>query len=435
MRVRRFIGRDDELAKIRELLESASMITLIGPGGSGKTRLALEVAYQELAGRADGCYFADLGAVSDGSQLLTAVATAVRLELSATDPLTQVVEHLNGREALLLLDNCEHLIDDCVGFVEKVRAGGCSTAILATSRERLTVAGEQVVKVGPLDHEGGDSPAVALFAERARAANPAFECVGPRRQVVAGICAQLDGMPLPIELAAARSSVLTPSEIMDRMGDRFRLLSGGRGRKGRPSLQSMLDWSYELLDDDEQRFFRQCGVFAGSFDLRAAATVSGIEDYEAVDLLDSLITKSLLLAHEAHNNRSTRYRFLKTIRMYAGDQLVRTGEVEDARDAHLAHYFGLVATDDFVEASSLSRAKSLQYDWPNIASCLDSLVKCGDYDRAASVASGCLALWESTGPAAEGRRWTQQILEHLEPGERRDWLDYIDAALTAQLDE
>ena len=429
------IGRDDELAKIRELLESASMITLIGPGGSGKTRLALEVAYQELAGRADGCYFADLGAVSDGSRLPAALATAVRLELSASDPLSQVVEHLTGREALLLLDNCEHLIDDCVGFVEKVCAGGSSTAILATSRERLSVAGEQVVEVGPLDHAGSDSPAVALFAERARAANPAFECVGPRRQVVAAICAQLDGMPLPIELAAARASVLTPSEIMDRMGDRFRLLSGGRGRKGRPTLQSTLDWSYDLLDDDEQRFFRQCGVFVGSFDLRAAAVVSGVEDYEAVDLIESLVTKSLLLAVEGHNNRSTRYRFLKTIRMYAGDQLVRTGEVNDGRDAHLAHFFGLVATNDFVEASCLNRAKSLQHDWPNIASCLDSLVKCGDYGRAASVAFGCLALWESGVPAPEGRRWIQKILEHLEPGEKRDWLDYIDAALAMQLDE
>lgn len=429
------IGRDSELAKIRQLLESAAMITLIGPGGSGKTRLALEVAYQELAGRDDGCYFADLGAVSAGSQLPAALASAVRLELSATEPLSALAEHLTGRQALLLLDNCEHILDDCVSFVESVLAGGSSTAILATSRERLGVAGEQVVEVGPLEHVGVDSPAVALFAERARAANPTFECVGPRRQVVADICAQLDGMPLPIELAAARTAVLSPSEIMARMADRFRLLSGGRGRQGRPTLQSTLDWSYRLLDDDEKRFFRQCGVFVDSFDLHAAAVVAGATDSEAVDLIESLVMKSLLVALEVPNKRTTRYRFLKTIRIYAKEQLVRAVEANDARDSHIAHYSGLAATEGFNEASCLERAKSLKLDWPNIARCIESLVKCGDYDRAADVAFGCFALWESSVSAPEGRRWTRTILEHLGPGEKRDWLDYVDALLAIQLDE
>jgi predicted ATPase len=185
----------------------------------------------------------------------------------------------------------------------------------------------------------GDESAIGLFVGRAAAANPSFTCSDdphdPVRATIVEICQQLDGMPLMIELAAARVSVLTPGEILDRIADRFRVLSGGQGRQKRRTLQATLDWSYDLLDPDEQQFFRRCGVFVGSFDLPAAVALSGFDDYDAMDLLESLVAKSLLSIDEGRDNPSTRYRLLETIRIYAGDLLARSEDVLAAREAHL----------------------------------------------------------------------------------------------------
>lgn len=442
------VGRDEEVGRVRTLLEHSPMVTLTGTGGCGKTRLAVEIAYQELPSRADGCYFVDLSSVSDGSELPAAIASAVRLEVggSSERALDQVIAHLSGRDALLVLDNCEHIIDDCADFAERLLSRSSATAILATTRQRLEVPGEQVVAVGSLDG-APDGPAVQLFVERAAAANPAFtvsdDPADETRSVVAEICSQLDGMPLSIELAAARVAVLTPAEILDRMADRFRLLSGGRGRQRRRTLQATLDWSYDLLDEDEQQFFRRCGVFVGSFDLPAAVAVSGFDDYEAMDLLESLVAKSLLALDEGPDNPTTRYRLLETIRIYAGDLLARSEDVHEAREAHLRWVRDLVVTPVFSHAADLPRAVSLRADWPNIASSLEwALVRGPDPDTgepgaelAAQIAFGCQALWDSQVPAIEGRRWIEQIVAELDPGACRDWLLYIHSVLAMQLDD
>jgi len=442
------IGRQAEVGQARQLLESAPMVTLTGTGGCGKTRLAVEIAYQELPSRADGCYFVDLSSVSDGSELPAALATAVRLEFggSTEGALDQVIAHLARRDALLVLDNCEHILDECAQFAERLLTRGSATALLATTRQRLEVPGEQVVAVGSLGI-GSDSAAVELFIERAKAANPSFLCGqefdDPTRVIIVEICRQLDGMPLTIELAAARVSVLTPHEILERMSDRFRLLSGGRGRQKRRTLQATLDWSYDLLDEDEQRFFRRCGVFVGSFDLPAAVAISGFDDYDAMDLLESLVAKSLLAVDEGRDNPITRYRLLETIRIYAGDLLARSEDVLAARDAHLSWFQSLTVTDNFAEASDLLRAGRLRFDWPNLASALEWALARGDdpesgetgSEVAARLAFGCQGLWESQVPAIEGRRWVEQIAGDLAPGERRDWLLYIRAALAMQLDD
>ena len=429
------IGRRADVAQVSQLLELYPMVTLTGPGGCGKTRLAVEVAYQELPSRADGCYFADLSSVSDGSELAAALASAVLLEIGGADPLDQVVAHLAVRNALLLLDNCEHILDDCAEFAERLLARSNSTAILATTRQRLDVAGEQVVAVGSLDDGSGDGPAVELFIERARAVSPGFQCEDLDRVVVAKICSHLDGMPLPIELAAARIAVLTPQEILDRMGDRFRLLSGGRGRHKRRTLQATLDWSYDLLDEDEQLFFRRCGLFVGSFDLPAAVAVAGFSDYDAIDLLESLVAKSLIALEDTRSNETTRYHLLETIRIYACDQLARSEEVSAGRDAHLAHFRSMAEPDGFGTATCLRRADRLRNDWPNIAAALEWLMVNDDAEGAARVAFGCQGLWESQIPAIEGRRWIDQILDELKPGENRDWMLYVDAVLAMQLDD
>ena len=276
------IGRGDEVREIRALLESASMVTLTGIGGCGKTRLAIEVGLQELPGRGDGCYFADLSAVSEGEELPAAIARAVRFELAGADaPVDQLVAYLANRDALLILDNCEHVLDAAVAFAEALLRQSSSTALLATTRQRLGVDGEVVIAVPSLDYSDPNSPAVELFVERAKVADPSFDMSDQDRFTVGEICGRLDGMPLAIELAAARIAVLSPAEILDRMADRFRLLSGGIGRHRRRTLQATLDWSYDLLDDEEQRFFRRLGLFVGSFDLAAAAAVGDLDEYDA----------------------------------------------------------------------------------------------------------------------------------------------------------
>lgn len=442
------VGREQEVRRVRQLLESAPIVTLTGTGGCGKTRLAVEIAHQELPSRADGCYFVDLSSVSDGSELPAALATAVRLEFGGSNEgaLDQVIAHLSRRDALLVLDNCEHIIDDCAEFAERLLARSSATALLATTRQRLEVPGEEVVAVGSLGIEA-DAPAVQLFVQRAQAANPKFRCGedddDPVRRTVVDICRHLDGMPLTIELAAARVAVLTPNEILERMSDRFRLLSGGRGRQKRRTLQATLDWSYDLLDDDEQRFFRRCGVFVGSFDLPAAVAVSGFDDYDAIDLLESLVAKSLLAVDEGPDNPTTRYRLLETIRIYAGDLLARSEDVLAAREAHLRWFRSRAVTPSFTEASDLVRAGDLRADWPNLASALEwALVRGDDPDTgdtgsevAAHLAFGCQALWESQVPAIEGRRWVEQIAEGLPAGECRDWMHYLRAVLAMQLDD
>ena len=442
------IGRQIEIGRVRGLLESAPLVTLTGAGGCGKTRLAVEIGYQELPSRTDGCYFVDLSSVSDGSELPAALAAAVHLEFGGSDEaaLDQVVAHLARRDALLVLDNCEHIVDECAAFAERLLARGGTTALLATSRERLEVDGEQVVAVGSLGVDG-DAPAVQLFAERAAAANPAFVCGDapddPVRSTVVEICRALDGMPLTIELAAARVAVLTPAEILDRMSDRLRLLSGGRGRQRRRTLQATLDWSYDLLDEDERRFFRRCGMFVGSFDLPGAVAVSGFDDYDAIDLLGSLVAKSLLAVDDGPGNPTTRYRMLETIRIYAGDLLARSDDVLAAREAHLSWFRARVAARDFAEASDLPRAGELRADWSNLASALEWALERGDdpetgasgREVAARLAFGCQGLWESQVPAIEGRRWVEQIADGLDAGELRDWMHYIRAVLAMQLDD
>jgi predicted ATPase len=444
----RLIGRHDEVAEVRRLLESAPMVTLTGTGGCGKTRLAVEIAYQELPSRSDGCYFVDLSAVSDGSELPAALASAVRLEVVGTEAgaLDQVIEHLAGRDVLLVVDNCEHILDDCATFAERLLTRSSSTAILATTRQRLDVPGEQVVAVGSLRHDG-DAPAIQLFVERARAANPSFVCgedpADETRRTISEICRQLDGMPLAIELAAARVAVLTPAEVLDRMEDRFRLLSGGRGRQRRRTLQATLDWSYDLLDEDEQQFFRRCGVFVGSFDLPAAVAVSGLDDYDAMDLLESLVSKSLLALDDSADSPATRYRLLETIRIYAGDQLTRSGDVMAAREAHLRWFRSRAVVEEFVVATDLHRAEGLRHDWANLASALEWAMVRGDdpttgesgVEVAAHLAFGCQGLWESGIPAIEGRRWVEQIIGGLPSGACHDWMRYVKAVLAMQLDD
>lgn len=445
------IGRGDEVREIRALLESASMVTLTGIGGCGKTRLAVEVGFQELPGRSGGCYFADLSAVSEGEELVPAIARAVRFEISGAEAaVDQLVGHLAQRDALLILDNCEHILDAAHDFAKALLRRSSSTALLATTRQRLGVDGEVVVAVPSLDYGDPRSPAIELFVERARAADPSFDMSEQDRFTIGEICGRLDGMPLAIELAAARVAVLSPTEILGRMADRFRLLSGGIGRHRRRTLQATLDWSYDLLDAEEQQFFRRLGLFVGTFDLSAAAAVGDMDEYDAMDALGSLVAKSLLVAETDLAGQTRRYRLLETVRIYAGDQLARGEDAAPALDAYIDHYRGLIRADTLAEASSLDRAIGLGWQWPNIASTLDHLTLNGRWIDAAKVAFGAYGLWDTQISAVEGRRWLEPILRALdaelaegattgidsaEVAGYRDWIQYMLGMVLVQLDD
>ncbi len=430
----RLIGRLKEVSGVRGALSHHSVVTLSGYGGCGKTKLALEVAHQELPNRPDGCYFVDLSAVVDENEFPAAVATAIRLTLTGTDPTEQILDYLAGRDALLVLDNCEHLVETCADFAELLMKR-CEATLLVTSRQRLDIADEEVVVVAPLAHNSPTSPAVLLFLERAGAVQADPGSSEPDLEAIQEICTRLDGIPLAIELAAARASVLTPAELLERMVDRFRLLSGGRQRAKRRTLEATLDWSYGLLEDEEKQLFRQVGVFSGTFDLPAASAVSNLDDYQTMDLLQSLVIKSLVSTTTIDG--LTRFNLLETVRAYALDRLDDSGNLQAARDLHLRYFAELVSTESWTASCDIIRGSELRVEWSNLNAALEWAAACGYWAQAAEMAFGCQGLWEHQIPAIEGRRWLQQILPELSPdtGERAHQLSMNLALLAMQLDD
>lgn len=350
----KFIGRGREIDAVRRLLREHRLVTLTGIGGCGKTRLALQVCALELARHPDGVFFVDLAPVSDTGIVAQTVAAACGFSLGdapdaiAGSALQRLVNALAHRRCLLLLDNCEHLVDVVADLADRILPGCPEVALLATSREALGVEGEQIVPVPPLAVPDPASPAevteaMQLFVERARAVEPSFELDARTRALVAEICRRLDGIPLAIEFAAARAAHLSPAQIAERLDDRFRLLTGGRRRIQRQqTLGAALDWSHDLLDPREQVAFRRLAAFAGDFSLSSAEGVCGgdpIDRAAVLDLLGSLVAKSLVtIVHD--QGGEARYRLLETVRMYAADKLAAAGESSAVRTRHRDWYLG-----------------------------------------------------------------------------------------------
>jgi predicted ATPase/DNA-binding winged helix-turn-helix (wHTH) protein len=346
----RFIGREKALDDCATLLNDVRLLTLSGIGGCGKTRLAQELAQRQLSAFPDGVWFVDLGPLPDAKRVPSTVATTLGIKDAIESPLERLTEHLKSRRTLVVLDNCEHVIDAAVESIDAL-LGNCSALkIVATSREALGMKGEQIFMVRSLSlpattelNEVLRSEAVRLFVDHARLALPDFAVDERNAAAVAEICRRLDGIALAIELAAARVKVLSVDEIRSRLDDRFRLLTGGnRAMPRHQTLHATMQWSHDLLTAPERRLFRRLAVFAGGCTLAAATAVSGdtTDEYDTLERLTALHDKSLLLV-DRDTQAQPRYRMLETVRQYAEERLNEEGEGDDVRTRHLLHYVAL----------------------------------------------------------------------------------------------
>jgi predicted ATPase len=378
------VGRDELIEHVVDRLATARLVTLVGVGGVGKTRVAMAAA-ELVEPDQDLTVFVPLNEISDDQEVLPALARALGL---TTPTLDAVAIALSGRRALVLIDNCEHVIDGAADLVEHLLGASPTVTVLTTSREGLAVAGERLIAVPGLDGSGGDAAAVALFVDRARNVDSTFLLGADDVAVVAEICRRLDGLPLAIELAAARVNVLPAAELLKRLDERFDVLTGSRRRRSRDrhrTLRETVDWSYELLDDDERLAFEQLSVFAGSFGLDGAeAILDGASGADVLDLVEALTSKSLLV--RADIDGFHRYRYLETIRSYAEERLEARGSTAEAVDRLHDHLVAVIEIAiDQVLFGPLSGANRLRVEIPNLRRAFDHAIASSDVERAGSL--------------------------------------------------
>jgi predicted ATPase len=400
----RFIGRQHDLDAIRALLEKGRLVTLTGAGGSGKTRLALEVARATGAEHGDGVWLVDLAAIDDENLVAEVTMDALGLRASNVAAREVLRSHLSGRDALLILDNCEHVLGGAATLIAELLAACPRMCVLATSRETLRVAGEAEFMVEGLERE----EAVELFAERSP---------GQRRiddaDAIERICAALDRMPLAIELAAAKLRVLAPAELADRLDDQLGVLA--RGRRTAPerqrTLRATLDWSYDLLDEDERVVFRRLGIFAGGFTPDAAEQVvvdDQIPRGRVIDLLEQLIERSLLT--RVPGGLGARFRLLETVRQYAAERLGAAGERDALDQRHLdwVRHFARQAFWDFFVAQRESTIR-IGEEHPNICQALEFAIGNRDGVTAAKIIDALGYPWRTAGQP-DARLWCERVL-------------------------
>ncbi len=338
-----FIGRQREMKESKKLLASTRLMTLIGPGGTGKTRLSLQVAAEQLPQFKDGVWLIELAPLADPSFIVSTIASVLGLREVPGLPLFNIlIDYLRAKSALLIFDNCEHLIEASAQAADQILRSCSQVKVIASSREALGVDGETVYRVPSLSLPDASSDALMgfestrLFIERATKAEPRFHLTDHNASAIAQICYRLDGIPLAIELAAARVKIFTPEQIAERLDDRFKLLTGG-SRTALPrqqTLRALIDWSYQSLNDAEQRALRRLAVFSGGWTFEAAEAV--IHESDALDGLLGLVNKSLVNVEEQDDK--SRYRFLETIRQYAMEKLLESGEAVNVRDRHLDYF-------------------------------------------------------------------------------------------------
>jgi predicted ATPase/DNA-binding SARP family transcriptional activator len=402
-----FVGRQAERGEICDLLLAEQFVTLTGIGGCGKTRLALEVAGHLVEHFPQGVFFVELAALSDPELLGQAVAGALDLQLLDAG-VEGLAGYLTERRTLMVLDNCEHLLDACSELVDALLGRCPHLHVLATSREALRVEGERPFRVPSLRI---DTEATALFVDRAGAARPSLQVDQGTLAAIVQICEHLDGIPLAIELAAARTAHLSPAEILERLSDRFRLLTGGRRKVQRQqTLSAAMDWSHSLLNDDEQVLLRRLAVFNGSFSLEAAEQIC---HPEALELLGSLVAKSLVTLEE--HESTVRYRLLETVRLYAEDRLVGSGEASQLRAVHRDWFQGWIESRPAHELVAHRGGNQLTFDAGNLAAALEWSRTEGRYDICARIASRMVGFWGGQVRLDEMAMWWEELDAALDP--------------------
>jgi len=406
-----FIGREKEIAAIHAALNTARLVTLTGSGGTGKTRLSMEVGTQELARFADGVWIVELAPLSDPAQIVPSLARTFGLQESPFIPLTTTVnDYLHTKKLLLILDNCEHLIAACARLADNLLHQCAGLIILASSREALGIAGEAIYHTPSL----AETESIRLFVERAQAVNSKFAVSESNAQAVAQICARLDGIPLAIELAAARTKLLSADQIAARLDDRFKLLTGG-SRTALPrqqTLRALIDWSYSLLSEEERALLRRLSVFAGGWTLEAAEFVC--PDLDVLELLSQLVNKSLVVVDDADGD-ATRYHLLETIRQYARDKLLDANESLEARNRH-GHYFLQVAEKaepEMYQADSGKLIEMLESEWGNLQAALEWTTE-QDIDSALRMIYALQMFWVRNGHHGQGRFLTESVIARAE---------------------
>lgn len=399
-----FVGRTAEMADVRELLAQNRLVTLTGAGGSGKTRLAVELAASIAGEFASGVWYVDLAPITNPGIVPVTVARALGLpDQQGSSSTESVVRHIGDRRMLIVLDNCEHLLDPCAVLIEELLGNCAAVTLLATSREPIGIPGEVIWRVPSLPVE---TDAVELFAERARKVRSDFHITDENASAVAEICRRLDGMPLAIELAAARVRALSITDLLASLHDRFRLLTGGARTSVRrqQTLRASVDWSHALLTEPERILFRRLAAFMGGFDLDAAEAVGGggeVERYHVLDQLTLLVDKSLVVVESA--TEPTRYRLLETVRQYALEKLGESGEADTVRNRHRDHYAAMAARLDTPAGDDHERhlnQAALEID--NLRAAFQWCRENSDIEQALSLATSLQALWLARGRIREG---------------------------------
>lgn len=423
-----FVGREKEISDIKALLVKTHLLTLIGAGGTGKTRIALQSAADMIDDFENGVWFVDLAPLLDPELLPQTIAEALdvkedpRVKLSDT-----LCDYLKDKEMLIILDNCEQLIEATSKLVEKLLQSSPKLKIIATSREALRITGEQTLKVSSLSLPDPQTDntleklekfeSVKLFIDRAVSVNQNFKVTDDNAGVLAEICFRLDGIPLAIELAAARVKVLSLDKINDRLNDRFKLLTGGErtALPRRQTLRALIDWSYELLSENEKILWRRLAVFSGGWSLESAEKVCGeasIDEADILDLLNNLIEKSIIIFDEVND----RYRMLETIKQYGSEKLTEFTELKFATLKHL-EYFLLRAEEIKAKLSGVDlkiQLDKLEEDYPNYQAALSWSVEEGKRLESIRLAIALCKYWHIKGFISEGRKWLSVLSQRRE---------------------
>lgn len=418
-----FVGRHQELQEVRELLSDTRLLTLTGSGGCGKTRLALELGARVADDFPDGVFWVELGALNDPDLVTqTALAALSIREEGGTDAFEALSNFLDEKKLLLILDNCEHLLQACADLADRLLRVRPYVQVLTTSRQPLNLSGETSYRVPSLpvpDPQRRPSvddlmryESVRLFVDRAAHVNPTFSLSTENADAVARICSRLDGIPLAIELAAARCQAHSPETIAERLDDRFAFLTGG-SRTALPrqhTLKALVDWSYDLLDDEERILLRRLSVFAGGFNLESVEGVclgDELAPGSHLDLVSELVNKSIVVYEE--RGRGARYFLLETIREYSGQRLEDSGETEAIRDSHL-NWFLSMAERGEPEVTTAAWLQTMEDEHDNLRAALQWAIRREFADAALRLTGALARLWTTHGHLSEGRRWLEEAL-------------------------